>query len=852
MKRLLFPLILSGSLILLGFAYLFSPQTVINQAKSSEKYPSDWMNAQRAYPNGSIRQASVLAGYMQAKELRDLSPRSRSGWQFAGPTNIGGRITDVEVPLDDTSVVYLAAATGGILKSTDNCLTWESIFDNQPVLTIGDLAIDPNNSDIIYAGTGEANSSTFSFLGNGMYKSTDAGASWSHIGLGNTAFIGRIIVDYSNSQKVFVAAAGNLFTPDSDRGVYRSDDGGLTWQRKLFVTDSTSAIDIVQHPSSPGTLYAAMWERRRGLNYRRSFGYSSGIYKSTDGGDSWQKLTNGLPTYKMGRIGLSIAASNPDVVYAFCDNVNSVDVFKTVNGGTSWTQTNDNALQGMNSDFGWYFGQIRVDPTDQNRAYVMGVEMWRTDDGGDNWIKLAGYDIGTIHVDHHAMTIDPVSGRILEGNDGGLYKSYDLGVSWQKFYYLPISQFYEIEIDYQNPNRLYGGTQDNNTLRTFAGNVHQWSAILGGDGFYCLVNYNDPDIIYAEYQNGGLCKSVDGGNSFNYIIPGEMSGDRKNWSMPYAMHPLDPDVLYLGTHRIWKSEFGGYGWVAMSDDLTKGSDGSGWHTISTISISPVNSDMVVAGTDDGLVHMTEDGGFTWTNITNGLPDRYVTRVATDPTDANIIYATFSGFRWDEPIPYVFRTVNKGQTWEDISGNLPQLPVNAIAIDPLDKTIIVGTDAGVFFTEDIGQHWFATAEGIGNVPVMSLKIHEPTRTIVAGTYGRSAYKISLDDITVGMKELSSVSQGISLSPNPFMTGMSRNLRINYHVPVAGQVEVSICDLKGTLIRRLRNSSVSAGTYEIYWNGTSENNSIPGYGTYFCVVKTKAGTTSEKFMFLPGNE
>jgi len=813
-------------------------------------YPADWMSYQRAYPSGQINPEAILMGLQQAQELRAATPGSRTGWEFAGPTNIGGRITDVEVPLDDSTVVYVAGATGGILKSTDNCLTWENIFDDQPVITIGDIAIDPNNSNVVYAGTGEANASTFSFLGNGMYKSTDAGATWTHTGLENSAFIARVLVDYSNSERVFAAVAGNLFTPGQDRGIYRSDNGGATWQRKLFVTDTTSGIDLVQHPGNPDILYASMWERRRGLNYRRSFGYSSGIYKTTDGGETWQKLTNGLPAYQMGRIGLAIAPSNPDVIYAFCDNITSVDVFKTINGGSSWTQTNDWPLQGMNSNFGWYFGQVRVDPNNANRAYVMGVELWRTDDGGDSWIKLAGYDIGDIHVDHHAMTIDPVTGRILEGNDGGLFRSYDLGQTWKKFYMLPLTQFYEVEIDYQNPNRLYGGTQDNNTLRTFAGSIHQWSAILGGDGFYCLVNYNDPDIIYAEYQNGGLCKSVDGGNSFNYIIPSEMSGDRKNWSMPYVMHPMDPDILYLGTHRIWKSEFGGYGWVAITDDLTKGPDGSNWHTISTIAISSVNPDLVIAGTDDGLVHKTTDGGFTWTNITAGLPDRYVTRVATDPADENILYVTYSGFRWDEPIPYVFRSTDQGATWQDISGNLPQLPVNAIAIDPLDRTIIVGTDAGVFFTDDTGESWHALAEGLPNVPVTALKIHEPTRMLVAGTYGRSAYKISLDDVQVGVSADLARQPELNLSPNPFTCSMSQHLVIRYQLPAAGKAEIDILDIKGNLVRKLRNSNTSAGNHEAYWNGTMDKGGFPASGIYFCRLKTDRGTTVKKFMFSNG--
>lgn len=851
MKQFFFPFMVFSSMILLTVIYIQPGNRRSGEKQDEVETPNDWMTYQRAYPSGAINSQAVIEGMMEARTLKMNSPRMRSGWELMGPTNIGGRVTDIEVPLDDESVFYLAAATGGILKSTDAGATWENIFDDQPILTIGDIAIDPTNSNIIYAGTGEANSSTFSFLGNGMYKSTDAGATWTHIGLDNSSFIGRVVVDYSNHERVFAAACGNLFTPDANRGVYRSDDGGLTWQKKLFVTDTTSAIDLVIHPTNPNILYASMWERRRGLNYRRSFGYSSGIYKSADGGDTWQKLTNGLPSYEMGRIGLAIAPTNPDVLYAFCDDKYSIDVFKSTDGGATWVQTNDGSLQGMNSDFGWYFGQVRVDPTDENRAYVMGVELWRTDDGGNSWIKLAGYDIGDIHVDHHAMTISPTTGRILEGNDGGLFKSNDLGVNWSKFYYLPITQFYEVEFDFQNPFRLYGGTQDNNTIKTYGGNINQWYPILGGDGFYCLVDYRDPEVVYAEYQYGGLNRSINGGGNFFSIMTPEMQNDRKNWSMPIVMDPEESTVLFAGTFRVWRSDLSGSDWYPISEDLTKGPDGSGWHTISTLAVSPVDRNIVLAGTDDGRVHVATDGGFTWTNITAGLPDRYVTRVAADPTDANTIYVTLSGFRWDEPIPYVFRSTDLGATWQDISGNLPQLPVNAIAIDPENGTIIVGTDAGVFFTQDAGANWYALAEGIPNVPVVTLKIHEPTRSLLAGTYGRSAYKISLDDVHVGMKESEAVQMNLDVSPSLFMTNSTTRMKISYSTPGNGTVELSILDLKGNVVRRLRSSRESAGKHEASWNGTLEGGRVPTNGIYFCRLTTPAGTLQKKVMLINGN-
>ena len=321
--------------------------------------------------------------------------------------------------------------------------------------------------------------------------------------------------------------------------------------------------------------------------------------------------------------------------------------------------------------------------------------------------------------------------------------------------------------------------------------------------------------------------------------------------MPYIMDPVDPNTLYLGTQRVWLSSYGGYGWVPISDDLTRGPDGSGWHTISTMAISSVNTGVILVGSDDGLVHYTDDGGDTWNDISAGLPYRYITRVATDPTDENTFYVTFSGFRWDDPIPYIFRSTNKGVTWEDISGNLPQLPIDAIAIDPLNKTIIVGTDAGVFFTQDTGVSWHALAEGIGNVPVYALKIHVPTRTLLAGTYGRSTYKISLDDIQVGVKESPESKSSLAISPNPFISSVIGNMSIRYSLPVAEIADISIIDIKGNLIRKLRNSMSVAGEHEVFWNGTAGNGVKPPSGIYFCQLRTANESIQKKILLIAGN-
>ena len=394
--------------------------------------PNDWMGYQRIYPHGKIKQSHYLTALKDAQYLHNNSVNRDLEWQLLGPTNIGGRITDLANHPAEPEIIYVAAASGGIYKSINNGDSWEQIFNDTPVISMGDIALDPNNPQIIFAGTGEANASSYSFIGDGLWKSEDGGANWAHVGLETSAYIARIIVDYENSNRVFVAACGTLFSSNSERGVYRSEDGGANWEQVLFLTDSTAAIDLVQHPTNPNILYAAMWERVRGLSYRKSGGESSGIWKTTDGGDNWTELTNGLPSSdKVGRIGLDISKSNPDILYAFYDkhmdegeNFSFLGIYKTNDGGSSWNQTNDNNITGMNSRFGWYFGQVRVDPTNPNRAYALGVDLVRTENGGNSWEAIAGYwNSNEIHVDHHALIIDPNTGYILEGNDGGLFNS---------------------------------------------------------------------------------------------------------------------------------------------------------------------------------------------------------------------------------------------------------------------------------------------------------------------------------------------------------------------------------------------------------------------------------------------
>ncbi|OQX78224.1 MAG: hypothetical protein B6D64_07180 [Bacteroidetes bacterium 4484_276] len=810
--------------------------------------PNDWMAKQRMYPYDRIKPENYLAAMKEAGDLQRESA-IRLDWEEAGPTNIGGRITDIEIVPDNTDIMYIGAASGGIYKTIDGGGDWVNIFADRPVISIGDMALDPNNTDIIYAGTGEANSSSFSFMGDGMHKSYDAGATWEYSGLEQSGYIGRIIVDYDNSQRVYVAACGYLFSGNDQRGIYRSLDGGGSWERVLFLTDSTAAIDLVQHPENPDILYAAMWERARGLNYRRSFGNSSGIWKTEDGGDNWTELTNGLPTGDdVGRIGISIAKSNPNVLYAFYDNQGYIGVYKTTDGGTNWAATNHNEVQGMNSSFGWYFGQVRVDPIDADRFYLLGMELWTSDDGGNSYDALAGYwNPGEIHVDHHAMWIDEATGRIFEGNDGGLYYSENNGSSWTKINNLPITQFYAIDIDYNNPERLYGGTQDNNTIRTMTGDLDDWEAILGGDGMYTLVDYTDPTFIYAESQWGNLNRSTALGYNFNWIgVPA--ATDRTNWSSPYIQHPEEPSELYFGTYRVWKGTEWGLTWDIISDDLTKGGDGSTFHTITTIDVSKIDANMILTGSDDGLVHVTTNEGGTWTNISEGLPDRWITSVAFDPFEQNTIYATCSGFRWDEPLPHVFKSTNLGEDWIDISSNLPEIPVNEILCDPeFEDRYFLATDAGLFSTENGGVSWYGISSGMPNSPTVAMKIHAPTLSLVVGTYGNSMYRIHMDDIINHIGDQHGIDNKdfeIKVFPNPVKTFATIEVNNN----IAGDFSIDIFDINGKLIRTLHHGFMPEGKNAISWDCSNNNGNLCSNGIYFCRISGNGKSSEEKIILM----
>lgn len=838
-----------ASFLIIGLFYGYFNS--IKQKPVIEKKPNEWFFRQRAFPFEQINHNAYLKALGQSNEMRlqAKNMRNESKWELVGPVNTGGRISDVEMHASDINTIYLGAAAGGVFKSIDQGINWDPIFDEALSLSIGDIAIAPSNEEIIYVGTGEANAGggSLAYDGVGVYRSDDAGENWEHIGLEVSRNIGRMVVDTYDPDVLYVAAMGNLFANSSQRGVYKTNNGGTTWEKVLYVSDSTGAIDMAINPANPDTLYAAMWERVRRPNRRSYGGATCGIYRSYDGGDTWVELTNGLPTLPedKGRIGIDISDSDPNILYAiYADEVGYFNgVYKTNDGGDSWIRTNDNGLSNVYVSYGWWFGRIKVDPVNPDHAFVIGFDIYRTQTGGTTWSNQSGDDV---HVDQHAVYIHPMDNNfVVLGNDGGLYTSNDGGNSWLWNETIPFTQFYTCEIDYQMPWRLYGGTQDNGTNRTKTGHLDDWERIFGGDGFYVLVDPTDNNYIYAESQRGGLGRSTNGGETFTNAVSGINSSDRFNWNCPLAFDPTNPETLYFGSNKLYKSTNRAVFWSAISDDLTDGL-GSGnlaYNTLTTIAVSEVNNQIIYTGSDDGNVHITIDGGSTWTNISDGLPKRWITRIAADPILESVAYVTISGYRWDEFIPHVFRTDDYGQTWVDISSNLPEAPVNDIIISSANSQVLfIATDVGVYHTYDGGNEWNMLGDNLPNVVVNDLDYHMPTNKLIAATFGRSMYSYNLEQDPITTIQGTQNEQDISISPNPFLDHTAIDLS-----QISNIQAIFIMDISGKKVKTF-NKSVFTNLSRLLWDGKNENGQKMKDGTYFLVVNSQDGNLTKKIILL----
>ena len=732
----------------------------------SEKLPSDLMFLQRAYPRGKIKPEAYREAIAWKKRQLSQQRNQLNLWEFAGPLNIGGRITDIEIPVDNATTYYVGAASGGIFKTTDGGTTWQPIFDEMDMLSIGDMEISKNNTNTIWVGTGEPNSGGGSLVydGDGIYKSEDGGSTWESKGLADIGSVGKVMIDPNDDETVFVAAMGPLFRNDDNRGVFRSQDGGDTWEQVLFIGDKTGAIDMAIHPSNSEILYAAMWERERRPENTVFGGATSGLYRSIDGGTTWTELTNGLPTAAndKGRISIAISQSNPDVLYARYANASgSIEgVYRSQDGGDSWQERNSNQL--TNVGFHWWFRGIYVDPLDENTIYNVDFIVEKSTDGGNTWNTA----FPNVHVDQHALAFNAqTGGEVLLGNDGGLYYSNDDGASSTKDVSLPITQLYRMYVDPQNEDKVYAGAQDNSTMRTITGGLTDWSIINGGDGFQPLVDENDTNVIYALSQRGNFVKSTNDAASFSSATSGIAGGDRKNWDTPVTFDPNNSQILYYGANRLYRTTNAAGSWEAISPDLTNGSGGGNnvYGTITTIDVSPLDSDLIYVGTDDGNVWVTEDGGATWQDISIGIPNRWVTKVLADRDNINRVFVTLSGYRYGEDNGNVYRSSNRGQAWSAIGEELPDIPINDIVKDASGK-VFLATDVGIFGAGTQAYLWEVIDGNLPSVVVNDMHIHEPSQTLYAATYGRSIYKLDLSTVVLGTSEVVE-SATIAIAPNP---------------------------------------------------------------------------------------
>ena len=817
-------------LILLISLFQCKKKDILDSSSSAElqdwkEYPNDLFSFQRSFPYKKLDIKAYERGVKEAllrKSERNTSPGFDAAWVNQGPGNAGGRANAIEVHPSNENIIYLGFAGGGVFKTTDGGTTWNPIFDDQPFLAIGEITMDPNDSETIYVGTGDPNITGYPAIGNGVYKSTDGGNSWTHLGLADQRIVSRIMVDPSDSDVIYVACMGLPFERNNDRGLYKSVDGGANWDQVLFVSNQAGIIDLVINPDNPQILYAASWDRIRNNEESIAAGPNALIHKTTDGGDTWSVLTNGLPTGNQGRIGLAMAKSDSDILVCMYVGTNQKlqGIYRTEDEGVTWTEVSTSTSNGLGSSvlggFGWYFGQIRIHPVNDDWIYLLGVSLWFTSSNGNFWITATNGSQTTPHVDHHDLVFN-FQNDIVLANDGGAYKKESNSSNYIDIENVPATQIYRVAYDPHHPDDYYGGTQDNGTQTGNASNMNAWSSVLGGDGFQMRFHPTDPSIVFAETQNGNIFKSTSGLSGFISSTSGINPGDRKHWDMQYIISPHDPDRMYTGTYRVYKSQTSGaLFWNTISPDLTDGNIyGSSFHTISSLDESPLVENLLYVGTTDGNVWRTEDGGTNWDSLHATLPERYITSVKASPDLEDNVYVTVSGYRYNEFIPRVYKSTDKGDNWTSIAGNLPDLAVNDIVILPgqNDQILFVATDAGIYATTNGGVNWELLGTGMPMVTAYDMEWNEANNELVAGTFARSIYSYPIDSLLNNLDPTITIAGQVK---NQFGAGIdsvdlsiSGDVNLNSQTDANGDYEVSNllsgtqCEIRPTKDINIRN-------------------------------------------------
>jgi len=747
--------------------------------------------------------AQRLKWFADHTAMKERSPFKDIKWRFIGPGDLGGRCTDVAVPLKGNrrNVFYVGAATGGVWKTTNAGTTFEPLFENMPTQSIGDIAVSESDPDVVWVGTGEANIFRASEPGIGVFKSTDGGKTWSHMGLEATYTVGRIVIHPSNPDIVYVAATGHEWTNNPERGVFKTSDGGRTWQKVLYVNERVGANDLVMDPLDPDTLYAATWNRIRRRWSDPVPGGEDGLFKTADGGRTWKPIDAGLPDTRFtGRMGLDICRSKPNVLYAMVDNhtpgrepaagaldsygrprrrgIVGTEVYRSDDKGETWRKASptNQYFEGFAGTYGWVFGQIRVDPNDPDTVYIMGLGLAKSTDGGKTFANLRG---ATLHGDHHGLWIDPGdSDYLINVNDGGANASYDGGKNWRDFHDgIPAVQFYNVALDTQSPFYAYGSVQDQGTYRARIPlrkpgqegqgrrarfdmfRMPEWETAPGGEGTLIAVDPSNPNVEYASSFYGRLMRSVyeNGEWQSRPVFPKAPEGEpeyRGQWLAATMLSPHNPFVLYHGFQYLFRSMNQGEAWERISPDLTYDNpDQQGkwpyaipYATITAVDESPFAFGTVYAGTDDGRVWVTRDGGGGWAEITAGLPfNKHTWKVVASRHDPAAVYVTLVGRHDDDFNPYIFKSPDYGKTWTSIAGNIPGGPVNVVREDPKKRDVLyAGTDTGIYASTDSGRSWNVLGGGLPTTYVWDIAVHPRDNCIVIATNGRGMWVI--DDLS----------------------------------------------------------------------------------------------------------
>ena len=762
----------------------------------------------------------LRSAYDTYRAMMQASPYRAIPWQPLGPTNISGRATDVAVSeKGGARRIYAAYATSGVWKTDDNGASWQPVFENYASTSIGDIAVASSNPDIVWVGTGEANLFRASMAGVGVYKSTDGGRTFTHAGLTDTQTIARIVVHPANPEVIYVAASGHEWTDNEMRGVFKTADGGRTWQKVFYRSARTGAIDLVMDPSDPNTLYAAMWQRvrRKWSDPRTEPGYTEGgVWKTTDAGKTWTEANQGLPAAQFrGRIGLDVARSNPNVVYAFVDNyepgrppregerdaytrpifegrIKAAEIYRSDDKGGTWrkvTETNDFMI-GHSGTYGWVFGQIRVDPGNENTIYTLGLGLNVSRDAGKSFTTLRG-----MHGDHHGLWIDPANPSVLyNANDGGFYRSSDAGKTWTYDVAAGGIQFYNVTLDMSTPVWAYGSIQDYGSRRGAIDLTRgrdripavAWSDAPGGEGSHHAIERSNNDIVYshgfygnftredvaasaaerAQAQAGGQAQGRGRGRAGVTNIrppvatvpagPSGKDGDsdaelRAQWMAPVITSQHDPATVYVGFQFVFRSTNRGSTWERISPDLSandptqmlpKSSSAIPYQTIVALAESPLKPGVLYAGTDDGRLHVTTDGGKTWVDLTSSLPVRkWVSRIVPSRYTEGTVFVTLRGREDDDFAPYVYKSTDQGKTFTSIAANVPAGPVNVIREDPAEANVLyLGTDFGAFISTTGGRQWHVLGGNLPSTQVSDLQVHPRDNVIVIATYGRGMWAI----------------------------------------------------------------------------------------------------------------